>query len=191
MPPPFRAVSWAFLASAVLVQGWSRQQGLKFPSRRPELRSGILGVPSIGSASSSNPLLNFLGSLKRKTEISALSAELAELLTQKSVATWELQAARCEEIIGILSEAECTVTFGEGLWVSRYVRGDTRWQRSASLLQGLLPEENLSGQRYCADTGSVCNYSELLGQNIYLRACGQFRPASANPGSGQGLCGVY
>ena len=61
-----------------------------------------------------------------------------------------------------------------------------RWKAQSLALQGLLAFENLSGQRYDLSSyanndkseGTVLNYSELLGQALYLRAAGSFRPAS-------------
>ena len=129
-------------------------------------------------------------------ELSELSMELLSYLSTSAVVAGAPISGRIDEIISKLCAATCTFClqdFGEGLWVARYNRGgdsDPRWKKSAAVFERLLPFVNLSGQRYFApasdgdERGDVCNYSEICGQAVYLRACGKFSPKRTE---GQGI----
>ena len=128
--------------------------------------------------------------------VRAASTELADLLsTGRAALDGDPRAGRLDELIDVLVKSRAPFDVAEiglgSLWTSRYTRGGgsvPRWKAQSLALQGLLAFENLSGQRYDLSSyvnndkteGTVLNYSELLGQALYLRAAGSFRPASGD-----------
>jgi len=82
-------------------------------------------------------------------------------------------------------------SLGGGLWVSVYDRGarEPRWRSLAKLLEGTVQLgglRNLSGQSYDVANGRVLNYSEVLGQRLFITAKGNFRPAGGKAEDGGG-----
>eukprot|EP00617_Octactis_speculum_P023549 CAMPEP_0185759430 /NCGR_PEP_ID=MMETSP1174-20130828/18170_1 /TAXON_ID=35687 /ORGANISM="Dictyocha speculum, Strain CCMP1381" /LENGTH=269 /DNA_ID=CAMNT_0028439765 /DNA_START=86 /DNA_END=892 /DNA_ORIENTATION=+ len=90
-----------------------------------------------------------------------------------------------ERLIADLSETEAPFNeaeFGEGLWVARYIlppgggaESNPRWLTLANYLPFL---DNLSGQKYqVSPARTVLNYSEIVGQRLWIAARGSFSVA--------------